>query len=476
MKGRKLIRMFTMVFVVIGLACTCGGQQNTESVAAVSLTVASTAVSVEGGTAVIGLRFDGFENLDHLEAVRITSAASRGVVKTPRSRLTENFDYHYQVKDSDPATLTLEFTAYDKAGHASNTHAVTIDNSWKARYSELAISGLTCVSRVTGAEDNGHNGLPSVKYTLYNNTNSRFNVGGTDLGIVWQIEPGRFGMFFGDTFGSDFRPNYSAPGPNGGSWRSNVLLFSNDTDLSDGMVISDAYMEGKQAGQVCFSAHNTSGNGDYTSIPTGAVHANGCEYVHYMNIKTWDGWVTNYSSLYKSSDKGKRWDRVGTVSFAGESNFGQVGYFNHNGTVYMMGTKSGRDSYPCMARFDEKDIEDTSAYEYWTGVGWVRGRESAASVLFSDKTGELSLAYLPEFEKWVVLYFNGPRYEISMRWADRPEGPWSSPIQVAAGRNWAQLYGSFIHPLSGDGKLYFIMSMWLPYNTYLMCINVSGVN
>ena len=30
-------------------------------------------------------------------------------------------------------------------------------------------------------------------------------------------------FFFGDTFGYDFKPNLANPGPNGGSWRSNVL-------------------------------------------------------------------------------------------------------------------------------------------------------------------------------------------------------------------------------------------------------------
>ena len=86
------------------------------------------------------------------------------------------------------------------------------------------------------------------------------------------------------------------------------------------------------------------------------------------------------------------------------------------------------------------------------------------------------MQYLPEFEKWVILYFNGPRYEISMRYADKITGPWSEPLTVASGAQYAQLYGSFIHPLSKQegGKLYFVMSMWLPYNTYLMSHDVKG--
>ena len=141
----------------------------------------------------------------------------------------------------------------------------------------------------------------------------------------------------------------------------------------------------------------------------------------------------------------------------------------------MIATKTGRSDTPHIARFRESDIEDPAKYEYWNGIGWIKGREDLAVPMFKDETGELSFSYMPELGKWILLYFNGPRYEISMRSADRPEGPWSDPVQVASGWQWAQLYGSFIHPLSKNGTtLYFIMSMWLPYNTYLMSIDLKS--
>ena len=64
-----------------------------------------------------------------------------------------------------------------------------------------------------------------------------------------------------------------------------------------------------------------------------------------------------------------------------------------------------------------------------------------------------------------------------MRYADKITGPWSDPLTVASGLSYPQLYGSFIHPLSKQegGKLYFIMSMWLPYNTYLMSLDIKGL-
>lgn len=108
---------------------------------------------------------------------------------------------------------------------------------------ELKFSNLKCVSRITGAEINGTNGLPIVEFEVNNRTNELYNVGGTDLGIVWELQPGHYGLFFGDTFGSDFYPNFVNPGPNGSNWRSNVLLFSDDQDLSDGLTINGATMD-----------------------------------------------------------------------------------------------------------------------------------------------------------------------------------------------------------------------------------------
>ena len=77
---------------------------------------------------------------------------------------------------------------------------------------ELKFSNLKCVSRITGAEINGTNGLPIVEFEVNNRTNELYNVGGTDLGIVWELQPGHYGLFFGDTFGSDFYPNFVNPG------------------------------------------------------------------------------------------------------------------------------------------------------------------------------------------------------------------------------------------------------------------------
>lgn len=470
----RLLCMLSLSACMTSTSCAKEDDARTAEKSEVQINLAKDEVTPTDGVAEIQMTISDFENLDYLKVVKVTSYG-RLPAKHGKSLLTDRFTYVYLIKGTDPENITLEFTAYDTEGKASGTRSVRVANTGPMKSPDIRFSNLQCLSRVTGAEDNGHDGLPSVKYTLNNRTDLKYNVGGTDLGIVWEMSDNRFGLFFGDTFGADFKPNYSSPGPNGGSWRSNILLFSNDTELSNGLTINGAVMEGNQAKQICFSAHNTSGSGDWTSIPTAAIHANNADYVHYMNIKTWTGWVTNWSSLYKSTDGGNNWERVNSVNFSGESNFGQCGYYNDNGKVYMMGTQTGRAGMPYLARFKETDIEDPEKYEFWNGFGWATGKENAAAALFNDKVGELSFSYMPELRKWVLLYFNDPRYEICLRYADHVEGPWSEPMQVASGRDWPQLYGSFIHPLSKKGTtLYFIMSMWLPYNTYLMSIDLKA--
>lgn len=201
------------------------------------------------------------------------------------------------------------------------------------------------------------------------------------------------------------------------------------------------------------------------------ARANGIDYVHYFNMRNWTGWITNYSGIYKSVDNGLTWAKCKDITFSSYSFFGQVGYFKKDGYVYMIGTQTGRDSNAKLARFHETDIENKTAYEYWNSFTnqWIKGNENEATVLIEDKVGELSFIYNETHKKWIIAYFNADRYNITMRTAEDITGPWSEPYELANGREYAQLYGSYIHPLSVTGdNLYFTMSMWMPYNVFLM--------
>ncbi len=411
-------------------------------------------------------------NLDKIAVTR------RGMGAEQVSYITDipSFPHTYDcaVSDSDPDLVSVSFAAVERTTQLRSEPALfEID-----RRAGLGFQNVRCISRITGRNNTGA-GFPATIATVDNQTDQKYNVGGTDLGIIWEIEPGRYGLFFGDTFGRSFTPNPTTPGPNGGDWRSNVLLFSDDTDLSNGMALCGAAMDptNKFAREICKGA----AGGENTSIPTAAIRVNGVDYVHYMKIRNWannppSSWITDYSKVYKSTDNAKTWTQCTTLTFAGESNFGQVGYWCKDGYCYMVGTNSGRLNKPHLARVAEKNFERQSEYEFWNGSAWIKNNESAAAVLIDDIAGELSVAYNEKFGKWIMLYFSGPRYDITFTYADEITGPWAAPQKIVSGWDYAQLYGSYIHPIClNSDKLYFAMSMWFPYNSYLMCADLVKV-
>ena len=465
--------LLPILAVLTAIACsatTVPDDQNVNSALKVSLAQTS-AVPDEQGLVSVDITLEGLPKAASFNIVQRSSDGEKSR-RYGKAVLSEKFAFQYAVTPDDPSEIEFEFYLLGLNGVASKSEKLVIDNSAGFTSSPLTFSGFEVINRITGKEDNGHNGLPKVKYELHNNTDTRFDVGGTDLGITWEIAPGKYGMFFGDTFGKDFTPNLTNPAPGGSNWRGNVLLFSEDTNLSDGLYISGAATDYLgRAREICFSAHITDGTSDYTSIPTGAVHANGKEYVHYMNIKTWYGWVSNFSSYFTSSDGGETWSRVKSISFASRSNFGQVGMFNKDGYVYIVGTVTGRSSQPRLARVVEEKVEDQTEYEFWNGYGWVKGAEEGATPIFDDYSGELSFAWFPQHRKWILLYLNEQRNDqITMRYADNLIGPWSEPQVLTDGNSFWRPYGSFIHPLSlkGGDDLYFVMSAWNAYNTYLI--------
>lgn len=405
------------------------------------------------------LKFSNWEAVDYL-LVRKSGGNSYSQ-KIERKELSPVYDFKYTVQPDDPESFKLVLTVWDKKGKSSKELSLTIDNRWG-----FFIRKTERIARVSGKPMAGES-FPSP-----NNTVSDWHVGGTDLGIIWEMNPGRYGIFFGDTYGFDFVPNTNNPGPNGGNWRSNVLAFSDDLNVDDGLYLSDMVKDNNgHAKEIIQGGKNQSGNGDWTSIPSAAIRANGIDYVHFFNMKNWTGWITNYSGLSKSVDNGQTWTPCENVRFAPHSNFAQAGYFKKEGYVYMIGTKPGRRSAAHLCRFREADIENRGEYEYWNGVSrrWEKGDETQATVLIDDAVAELSFIYNHTHKKWIIAYFNETRYHITMRVAEEITGPWSEPFELASGKEYPQLYGSFFHPLSATGdNLYFTMSMWLPYNVFLM--------
>ena len=458
----KVVRHITYIVIFLLfplLILSCSNENNDEPFIPIDeISTLETYIYPDKNTKTISTTLS-FKNIKDIDYILITMSGGMAYSeKINGNLLTSNYRYSYKIRETDPESFTLLLRAVYKDGNMSNQLSLKIDNRWG-----FFIRSVSRTARLTGS--------PMSSETLYNpnNTTLRWNVGGTDLGIIWEMQKDNYGIFFGDTFGRDFKPNQASPGPNGSSWRSNVLAFTDDKDLEDGITINSmAEDERGDAREIVFSAKSGT---DVTSIPTAAIRSGGYDYVHFFNMRDWNTWTTNYSGMYKSEDDGHTWNKVDGIHFSSDSPFGQVGYFKKDGYVYMIGTKTGRSSSASLARFLESDIENQNLYEYWNSKldSWVTGNEKMATTIIDDEVGELSFIYNEKLNRWSIAYFNETRYNITMRTAEKITGPWSQPYELVSGWEYAQLYGSYIHPISVNSEtIYFTMSMWLPYNVFLM--------
>lgn len=300
---------------------------------------------------------------------------------------------------------------------------------------------------------------------------------GTDLGTMAEVG-GKVVFAFGDTFGWN---GGSCPkfGPN---WRSNVIAMTSDPDPSDGIVIDDwlTGSDGKAMAAV-EGRHLLKFTSEQTKIPTAMVAIGDTLYLHYMSVHGFADmggvWLCNSSRFVASTDGGKSWDK-GMADFGNfQSSFNmlalsaQPGAGNEDGEfVYAVGTPCGRFNGARVGRVQADRIMDNAAWEYWDGAAWVAERAQAAEVI-KPGVGEGSLVWNSGIGKWMYTTLNELALQLELRFADRPEGPWSAPATLARGSDYAQLYNAYMTPswISQDGlTFYYVMSQFGPYNTYIM--------
>jgi hypothetical protein len=99
--------------------------------------------------------------------------------------------------------------------------------------------------------------------------------------------------------------------------------------------------------------------------------------------------------------------------------------------------------HPCMlARVEAKSVFERSAWQFWTGREWSPTLADAVALLEADS--RLSVTYNAHVDRYLAYYGERERGEIVVRWADRPEGPWSAPIVLyTAG---VELADVLVHP------------------------------
>lgn len=323
----------------------------------------------------------------------------------------------------------------------------------------MSVQGVDMVARLTGP--GSINNTPLV------------SIGGTDLGHMVTHKNKTY-FLFGDTFSSET----SNPGT---LWRWNTMAWTTDIKASDGILFDGWILDGYgRARQVMYSGYMN----PVTEIPTGAISIGNRIYTWFMSVNWWGPagqWTINYAGLAYTESGGQSFTVVNGFRLPSSTNFGMVAASVRwdvlPGTdryVYVWGTPSGRMGGVKLARVLPEQIENPASYQYYasgtTTPVWVSSEASAAQIV-APTVGEMSVMYNRAARRWIMLYFNHNKNRIELRQASRPWGPWSTAITVVSGSAYPGLYGSYMNPwyIENQGQVvYFTMSLWNPYDVYLM--------
>jgi hypothetical protein len=314
----------------------------------------------------------------------------------------------------------------------------------------------------------------------------KVDICGTDLGTMAE-QNGRIYFAFGDTFGYDGATCQGVGGPN---WRSNSFASTTDLDPRDGVRLSE-WLCGPDGRAIAIIEGNhetpfASGTSEQTKIPTSMVSVDGTIYLHYMSIRGFAAkggvWECNGSKWVYSHDSGKTWREYSLPFGDRTSNFNMLALTaaiakdNPDGQyVYALGTPCGRFGSAKLGRVPKHHILEREAWEFFSLLNgrepnWTKSCDKAADVI-TGPVGEASLLWNPAIRRWMYTYLNEETASLQLREADHLWGPWSAPHTLAAAADYPQLYGAFMTPsfLRNAGRtLFFVMSQYGPYNSFLM--------
>lgn len=335
----------------------------------------------------------------------------------------------------------------------------------------LAVLALACGSAALAQEeDTALREIRDVEFVAWvtgpespSRTDVRYDVDGADLGSMFALGDTLY-IAFGDTFGC-CRP--AGGGAGGESWRSNVLAYTTDTELEDGITFDGMITDHHDRARAVLRRWRE----DVTIIPTYGIAIGDWLALHYMAVKEWGPpgeWMLNRSGWAYSDDEGQTWEQPVDAIWEGDTNFGQAALVLVEDDLYVFGIHGGRFGGVALARVPAGSFLEMGAYRYWDGAAWVEGHENAA-VIASAPVGELSVAWNAYLQRWIMTYLDEVRRAIVLREAPELTGPWSKPVTVVSADDYPSLYGAYLHPWASDGEvIYFNMSQWGPYNVRLM--------
>jgi hypothetical protein len=347
------------------------------------------------------------------------------------------------------------------------------------------------------------------EFTL-NRTESRFGVVGTDLGASFE-HGGRIYFFFGDTISARSDRERGREGQRREGRGNDSVAFTDDFNPDDCLSLQfvtgpDGRFRSPQVPGVSLLGFE---------VPTGGFSTGEAMYVFFTTDHS-EQRVMGRSILARSTTNAQSFEFLHTVSRDKFINIAPVVVDNseipglpedEGRGVLLWASSTYRRSDPYLAYLPLESVADREAWRFFAGLdprGMPRWspRESEAVPLFSHPCiGELSVAWNPFLERWLMLYNCSDPRGINFRVAERPWGPWSeaqvlfhpwedngycyfmhvswdvhrcdSVHDPGRERVWSGEYGPYVIPqfFTGNGNsttIYFVMSTWNPYNVVLM--------
>ena len=268
------------------------------------------------------------------------------------------------------------------------------------------------------------------KATL-NETGKRFGITATDLGSSFEHK-GKLYFLFGDSWG-----------------RPGDLDAIGWTESVDPERIKLEFHTGEDGKWIPPKVPGI-GQGAF-EIPSGGTSLDGTMFVAFT--ETLSGRQMARSVIARSRDDGRTFEMLYELS---RDKFINGAFWQADGWVYVYGSGKYRTSSVCLARVRPSDIGVRTGWEFFTGIDsagtplWKRRESDAVPLFLHDVVGELSVAWLPPVNRYVMLYNSSRPRGITMRSARTPWGPWSEGSVIFD--PWRDKgYGHFLHvpPRSG---------------------------
>lgn len=385
----------------------------------------------------------------------------------------------YTCKVSDDGKAFREFAVFEDASGVLTDAQYGLFAQCDAQF-RYFWEGATPDGVIKGVEWFEEKGQITGENSL-NQTQSRWGLGSTDLGTMFELN-GSVYMVFGDTF------QYSNQG---GTWYKNSMAKITDTEnYENGPIFEWVKVNQNNGGLVNVRPNTDTGS----MIATSGIGVNRGDqptlFMHIMEIRRWTSygthWVTNGSGWASSTDDGNTWtlhDRI----FEGDTNFAQIAcYKSDDGYLYMLGAGAAGYGPVKLCRAPLDSFEKKENYEFFIGTDeagnpqW-SGNEADAVVVIDSVNKEIAVAYNEELDCFMFTTLDNVTQQMVIRDAKNIWGPWSKPTVLFdesyvthedIGQRF--FYGSFMYSgfmEDGGETVYMTLNKWVPYNIQWMKVH-----